>query len=70
MKKKFTLIGLIIVILISCKKETQVCYECRDGLGNYLQEVCGKDEQDAFNKSGMIEGVHDLNKFRERCHEK
>lgn len=70
MKKIITLISLSLIGFTSCKKEPNVCYECKDQSGNFLNEVCGKDEQDAFNKSGIIEGVHNINKFRERCHKK
>ena len=70
MKRIIFLLSLILLILTACKKDGEVCYECRDALGNYLQESCGKDEQDAFDNSGVIEGVHDINKFRQRCSKK
>ena len=69
MKKTISLVSLLLVVLISCKKDA-VCYVCKDAAGNYLQESCGKDEQDAFDNSGLIEGVHDINKFRQRCSKK
>ena len=70
MQKISLLISFSLLVLSGCKKESNVCYECRDALGNYLQEVCGKDEQDAFDNSGLIEGVHDINKFKQRCQKK
>ena len=70
MKKIFLILSLILFIVTGCKKEEEVCYECKDAAGNYLQESCGKDEQDAFDNSGVIEGVHDINKFRQRCGKK
>jgi len=70
MKTKIFLLSFIFIMSTGCKKEIEVCYECRDSLGNYLQDVCGKDEQDAFDQSGVIEGVHDINKFRQRCQKK
>ena len=70
MKKSIFLISFVLLASTGCKKDSQACYECKDAVGNSLQEVCGKNEQDAFDNSGIIEGVHDINKFRERCHKK
>ena len=68
--KRTLILTSVLIIFISCKKEGSVCYVCKDASGNYLQESCGKDEQDAFDNSGIIEGVHDINKFRQRCSKK
>ena len=54
-------------MVTSCRKEGEVCYECRDAQGTYLNDVCGKDEQDAFDNSGIINGVHNINIFRQYC---
>ncbi|MEP7256578.1 MAG: hypothetical protein ABI666_12435 [Ferruginibacter sp.] len=70
MRKFIFLISLVLLTSTGCKKEGQVCYICSDALGNPLQETCGKNEQDAFDHSGLIEGVHDIDKFRQRCHKK
>jgi len=70
MKKILLILFVILIVIQACKKEGDVCYECKDAQGNYLQDACGKDEQDAFDHSGIIEGVHDINKFRQRCTKK
>ena len=70
MKKIILLLSFILFMSIACKKEGEVCYKCTDAFGNDLQVVCGKDEQDAFDHSGIIEGIHDINVFRQRCKKK
>ena len=65
--KRFFLICFFTISLISCKKETEVCYTCYDNLGNALQTNCGKNEQDAFDKSGVFMGVHTVENFRQYC---
>jgi uncharacterized lipoprotein NlpE involved in copper resistance len=72
MKKIIFAIGLILLVSIGCKKdsETSGCWQCEDASGNYLQEVCGDNEQDAFNKSGNIAGTHTIENFRTYCHKK
>jgi hypothetical protein len=71
MRKLFILLSLILIISLGCKKnDTPGCWKCVDASGNYLQDVCGENEQDAFDKSGIIGGVHDINVFRQYCHKK
>jgi hypothetical protein len=72
MKKIIFLLSFILLILTACKKtnENQVCYECKDASGNYLETDCGKNEQEAFDKSGVIGGVHDITVFRQWCKKK
>jgi hypothetical protein len=70
MKKSLLLLFVILIAISACKKEGEVCYECIDAQGNYLQNVCGKNEQEAFDKSGVIGGVHDINVFRQYCKKK
>lgn len=69
--KKIIFTLAILFTLSSCKKDnvnSTQCWKCYDQQNNFLQESCGENEQDAFNKSGSIEGVHDISKFRQRCH--
>ena len=68
MKKIFP--GLFLLIVFnSCKKDT-ACYECTDPQGNDIGTVCGTDEQDAFNNSGIINGTHNIDNFRKYCKKK
>ena len=72
MKKYIFLISFILLVSTGCKKDSNTpgCWQCKDALGNDLQEVCGDNEQDAFNKSGIIGGVHTIENFRTYCHKK
>ncbi|MBK7883027.1 MAG: hypothetical protein IPJ81_03845 [Chitinophagaceae bacterium] len=70
---KKTLFGLICIIALStsCKKtDTGGCWQCEDNQGNLLQSVCGDSEQDAFNKSGNVNGTHTIENFRQYCKKK
>ena len=72
MKKIIYLIIFVLLSSTGCKKtsDTSGCWQCKDAVGNDLQEVCGDNEQDAFNKSGIIGGVHTIESFRLYCHKK
>lgn len=60
---------LLIISLFSCKKTSAGgCWECNDNLGNPVGVYCGSDEQDAFDHSGTINGVHTLPNFQSHCH--
>lgn len=69
MKKVFILLLSASLFTTSCKKEnTSGCWVCQDDIGNYLQTTCGDNEQDAFNKSGMLNGIHTYDNFKQHCH--
>lgn len=69
--KRFFIILVLGIVFCSCKKtDTSGCWECKDAAGNSLQTVCGDNEQEAFDKSGVIGGVHDINTFRQYCKKK
>ena len=71
MKKIIVLISFVLLVSTGCKKsDTAGCWQCKDAVGSDLGEVCGNNEQDAFNKSGIIGGVHTIETFRIYCHKK
>lgn len=70
MKKTLLVLIIGLVTATSCKKDKIDCWDCYDYSGNLIQTSCGTSEQDAFNNSGNINGVHDINTFRQFCHKK
>lgn len=69
--KKIILLVSMCLLLFSCKKEppavTPGCWTCIDNTGNMLHVICAENEQDAFDASGLINGVHTLQNFRNHC---
>lgn len=72
MKKIILLTSIGFLALTSCKKEsnTDGCWECRDHIGNPLQTICAGSEQEAYDKSGAINGQHTIANFRQYCTKK
>jgi len=69
--KKLILIMFVASLASGCKKaDTGGCWECKDAQGNPVNTICADSEQDAFNNSGNINGVHDLSTFRQYCQKK
>ena len=69
---KKSLLGFICIIatIVSCKKtdtDAAGCWQCYDNQGSQLGSYCGNSQEDAFNKSGNINGVHDISNYREFC---
>lgn len=66
------LLTIIISIFCSCKKDdaasnNTVCYTCYDDANNFVQLSCGANEQQAFEASAVINGVHTIENFRKHC---
>jgi hypothetical protein len=69
---KWILIGLISLVIFSmssCTKDQagSGCWTCIDNTGTTLQVICAGSEQEAFEKSGLINGVHTIANFRNHC---
>ena len=63
-KMKLILILVIAVVLSSCKKDKEVCYQCHDANNIDMGTVCGEDEEDAYRKTPNIGTIEN---FRTLC---